>query len=148
SIARTIQQVEERLSRGPSPEKPARTPQALPTSLPDLPEKLALLAGLGLLRKADAALEALPLEQKGTVVRIPLQVPSLAKSNLFLGSSLCLAAITTLGTNANKTFTSVGTTIGGTGGPGNDLKKLAQALDKYHSAHGHFPPAARFDKDG
>ena len=27
---------------------------------------------------------------------------------------VCIAAITTLGSNANKTFTSVGTTIGGT----------------------------------
>ena len=27
---------------------------------------------------------------------------------------VCIAAITTLGQNANKTFTSVGTTIGGT----------------------------------
>jgi prepilin-type processing-associated H-X9-DG protein len=156
AIARASRLVADRLRDGaegrhaePGKEKADRTPKALPVGLPELPEKFALLTGLGLLRKADDALQALVLEQKGPIVRLPVKVPSLATSNLFLGSMLSLAAITTLGTNANKTFTTVGTTIGGVrSSDDSQLKKLAQALDKYHAAHGHFPPAARFDKDG
>jgi hypothetical protein len=156
AIARAIKKVGRQLSQVP-PEPGTipgdlilrRTPKVLPAGLPDLPEKFALLTGLGLLRKADAALQALALEQKGAVVRLPVQVPALARSNLFLGSMLSLAAITSLGTNANKIFTTVGTTIGGVrSNDDSQLKKLALALDKYHAAHGHFPPAARLDKDG
>jgi hypothetical protein len=156
AIARASRLVADRLRYGPDGrhadlgrEKASQTPKALPTGLPELPEKFALLTGLGLLRKVDNALQALALEQKGAVVRLPVQVPSLAKSNLFLGSMLSLAAITTLGTNANKTFTTVGTTIGRVrSSDDSQLKKLALALDKCHAAHRHFLPAARFDKDG
>ena len=61
-----------------------------------------------------------------------------------------VAAISSMGTNANKTFTNVSGTIGGVG-PGQadeNSRLLANALNEYHKAHGRFPAAASYDTQG
>ena len=55
----------------------------------------------------------------------------------FERSMVCIAAITSLGQNANATFQYVGSTIGSTDNP--PLKKLHEALEKYHAENKAYP---------
>jgi hypothetical protein len=155
NLAQSIQELVTQVRQGGSravftrvgAKKPPAGPALLPARLKDLPEQFFLLVGLGALRQTDTALQHLAVEQQGTVVRVPWKAPMMT-GNMFIGSVLFIQS---LGRNANNTFTHVGTTIGSVGRdpvPADNFKKLARAFGKYHAAHGHYPPAARFNKDG
>jgi hypothetical protein len=110
-------------------------------------ENAGLLAGLGMFKEIEARLKALPVEQDGSAVHI--------KQSVDLGASwqgtalVCITAITTLGTNANATFQTVGAQIGGVENVEKaQLEPIAAALDRYHKQHGHFPPPALLSKGG
>jgi hypothetical protein len=105
--------------------------------------------GLAFFRNLRDVVKATKVERKGVVVDVPFRLDN-GGTNLVLAS---VAVVPMLGTNANTTFQSVGTTIGSTaGGPGavpaDNLKELAGALDRYHSDKGSYPPAAIYSKSG
>jgi hypothetical protein len=107
------------------------------------------VVGLAFFRNLRDTVKAAPVERKEAVVRVPFHLDN-GGTNLVLTS---LVVVPMLGTNAEKTFTSVGTTVGSTGGdpnslPPDNLKQLAGALDRYHKDKGAFPPAAIHSKDG
>lgn len=119
----------------------------------EFPERFAALLGLGMLRRVDEILGALPVERQGTTVRVAAEInlPMNGGSLLLVG----VAAVTTLGTNANSTFQFVGDSIvppgGGPAAPSPQevrLKKLGAAFEAYHTEHGCYPPAATYAKDG
>jgi hypothetical protein len=121
--------------------------QNRPADVTFFPQRAAALVGLGAVRRIDEMLAKSPVERKGTIVRYAAELPFANVNPLLLG----FAAITTLGQNANATFSSVGDSIGGPGGPAPQearLKKLAAAFDAYHAEHGHYPPAMTVAKDG
>jgi Protein of unknown function (DUF1559) len=112
-----------------------------------LPQRAAALVGLGMLRRVDEALAKSPAERKDTLVRYTVELPFANAVPLMVSS---VAAITMLGQNANATFQSVGSSIGGPEGAAQvaRLKKLAAAFDAYYAEHGHYPPALTVAKDG
>jgi hypothetical protein len=114
----------------------------------EFPERFTSLIGVGVVRRLDEALKALPVEQQGTTVRVALEMPMPSGA----GALVVLAGITTFGTNAHSTFQFVGESIKPPGGGPSPqevrLKKLATAFKAYHAEHGHYPPAALAGKDG
>jgi Protein of unknown function (DUF1559) len=118
------------------------------TDVSVLPQRTAALVGLGVVRRVDEALAKSPPERKETVIRYAVELPFANVSPMMISG---VAAITALGRSANATFQSVGSSIGGPGGPAPQearLKKLAAAFDAYYAEHGHYPPAMTVAKDG
>jgi hypothetical protein len=83
-------------------EKPG--PAGRKLDLDEFPDRFAALLGVGALRQVDRELEALPVERRGTSVRV-------ARENLTLPASFgpvtVIAAITALGSNTTATFEKV-----------------------------------------
>jgi hypothetical protein len=111
----------------------------------DLPQNFAALVALGFLRELDTILKEAPVTRTGATVQFPLAYKRLPSAPLFA------PWISILGQNANTTFNTVGQRIG-TSGPKDpveeQLRTLAQALDKYRQKHGNYPPPAIYDRDG
>lgn len=122
--------------------KPSEEP-----GLQELPQNFGILLGLGIIREIDTLLKDAKVEQKGTTVRLPLNYQGLASSNMMTAS---LFGITVLGSKASRTFSTVGSALGGDGRNPNEehLKKIAEALEKYHKDKGTYPPSAIYDKEG
>lgn len=137
-LALPIQELEARLKKPPER-----------GGLEELPENFGMLLGLGMLREIDALLKDARVQPQGSSVRLPINYKGLESSNMLVVS---LAAITTLGKRVNATFATVGSRLGGDPNakdPNEEhLKKLADALEKYHKDKGTYPPVAIFDKDG
>jgi hypothetical protein len=131
-------------------DKPA--PGDRPVGPGEFPERFGALLGVGALRRFDEAVEKLPVEREGTVVRVTGEMKLRYSLPLLVVGGI--AGITALGQNANETFQYVGNSIkvgGGPSGPPPEevrLKKLAAAFEAYHAGHGHYPPAATAAKDG
>jgi hypothetical protein len=115
----------------------------------EFPERFSALLGVGVVRRLDEALKALPVEQLGTTVRSALEMAVPGGASPLV---VAMVGISTLGTTANSTFSYVGSSIKPPGaGPTPQevrLKKLAAAFKAYHAEHGHYPPAALAGKDG
>jgi hypothetical protein len=115
----------------------------------EFPERFAALLGVGVVRRLDEALKALPVEQQGSIVRAALEMPLPSSGAI---GAVVVAGISTLGTTAGSTFQYVGSSIKPPGtGPSPEevrLKKLAAAFKAYHAEHGRLPPAALAGKDG
>ena len=130
-------------------DKPALTGRG--GAIDEFPERFASLVALGAVRRIDEAVAKTPVERKGSAVRLAAELP-LPQNSAGVGLFM-VAAVTTLGANANHTFEFVGDTIRPPGGEpfGSEegrLKKLAAAFDAYHAEHGHYPPAFTAAKDG
>jgi hypothetical protein len=112
-----------------------------------LPENFAAVMGLGILRDLDGLLKAAPIKRDGTVVEVALTYKTLGGNTSL---PLFLAAVSAIGTNSYSTFEKVGSAINSDGkNPMEEhLKKLAEALEKYHKDKGAYPPSATYDKDG
>jgi Protein of unknown function (DUF1559) len=115
--------------------------------LAELPENFGQLVALGFLREMDGLLKDAPIQRQGASVLMPIKYKGLDSGNAMVAS---MAAITLIGTRANQTFLTVGAELSGTGKDPSEqhLKKLADALDKYHKEKGSYPPAAIYDRDG
>ncbi len=122
--------------------KKPQQPAAFPKDLDQATADLAILLQLGWHRSLQEQVKTLAVEQQGKSVKLEASIP--------MNVSTWIFAVMALGTNANKTFTSVSNTIGTLDIPESreDLKKLARALDEYHQKHGRFPAAARYDRQG
>ncbi len=129
------------------------TPGDRAASPGEFPERFVALLGVGVLRRLDEGIAALPVKRDGATVRVAAEMTMPSSGGALVVVSI--AAITTLGTNANATFQYVGDAIRPPGpgpvGPTPQeirLKKLGDAFDAYSVEHGHYPPAATFAKDG
>ncbi|MGE3808364.1 MAG: DUF1559 domain-containing protein, partial [Gemmataceae bacterium] len=118
--------------------------------LDDLPERFGMLFALGFLRDLDDLLKNAKLETKGSTVRIPFQYNKVASAQQT--SLLMLLGVSMIGRSASATFNRVGMRLEGPGEKGNPneqhLRKVAEAMEKYHVDKGHYPPPAILDKDG
>jgi hypothetical protein len=130
----------------------AKVKQELDKDETPFSDAVGQLFALGMLRYAEAVLQTVTVERRGTAVTASLnQDVSTAMS---LNVTTALAAISFLGRSAQTTFREVGAVL--PTGPDNvgkpvehaRLKKIAMALNAYHDDRGHYPPAALAGKDG
>jgi hypothetical protein len=130
-------------------EQQARRDPAKPQAgIQDFPESVGLLLAAAGLKKLDALLGAMPLNQKGTAVQASLELDSVLP-----GGSTAVS------------IASVAIAIGASGGGffgarlissgdyeiterERKLTELAKAIDRYRKDKGHYPPPAITDKDG
>jgi hypothetical protein len=136
-MAQPIAEMEKILKK--SPEK---------TPWREMPENFGVLMGLGMLRELDALLEKAPIKRDGSAVVLELNYKGLQSANTAV---LAMMGVTTLGVNANATFSQVGSAIanGQNKDPHHEhLKKLAEAMEKYHQDKGSYPAPAIYDADG
>lgn len=111
-------------------------------------QNFGILFGLGFLREVDGLLKDAPVQRQGTSVTLPFRYRKLESANMAVVS---LAAIQVLGRNASSVFSQVGSSIGGKDAKDPmqvHLETLHQALEKYHTDKGSYPPAMMTDKDG
>jgi hypothetical protein len=123
----------------------AEKTKGAPTGWDNFHDGAAVLSGLAVLRFADATLKELPLRREGNTVGFRYNAGSV---DAIRYATLCVAAISLLGQNANATFSYVGPRIGGPAEEHPELKRIGAALEKYHAEHGHYPPAAIRGKGG
>ena len=125
-------------------EKMLRAPEK--ASPADLPQNFGILVAVGFMRELDTLLKEAPVNRQGLSVQFALTHKKQPSVPLLLAS---VGLITSLGANANTTFTTVGQRIGSQKDPIEDhLRTLAQAMDKYRDEHGAYPPPAIYDREG
>ncbi len=130
-----IQKLEEELKK-PTEDSPVA----------DYAQGVSLLVALGLMREIDAQLKNLAVLRQGPA--ISLAVTS-KRNDVVTLYAVSLGAITTIGARVSATFQTVGNMLGGGKDPAEQhLKKLAEAMEKYHQDKGSYPPPATYDKDG
>lgn len=113
-----------------------------------LPEKFAVVLGLGALREADRVLRELPVQRKQKLVSASLKYDKLNETILLQLSSYALV-FSALSRNASETFAAVRRKLDEKdSSPQQHLKRIAGALEKYHKDKGSYPPAAIYDKYG
>jgi len=114
----------------------------------NLSQSFFALLGLGVLREADGLLKDAAIKRDGSSVTMPLtyRLPVESSQTVLAGG----AAIMAIGRSASRTFRRVGRAIGGDGKIPEEehLKKLAEALEKYHKDKGAYPAPATYGPDG
>jgi hypothetical protein len=130
-----------------------KDPKSSAGGLQDLPEAAVALLGLGSLRQMEAELKKLPIQRQGSIVRLPVAVAVGPSNSPAMMVAAATTAISTLGRNAEGTFSFVAEKVSSDGSGTSkaledNLAKLAAAFEKYHAAHGHYPPPAIYSKDG
>lgn len=114
----------------------------------DLPAKFGLLVALGFMRDLDDLMKNAKIEQVGSTVRVPFDYQKLTPAQNAV-AMMMMGSFAFLGVRSSATFNTVGEEIGGKGNPNEDhLRKLAEAMEKYHADKKHYPPPAMLDKDG
>lgn len=141
ALALPIREMEQKLSQIPSAD----------VGLNHLLDAVAPLGGLAYLREVESTLKSLHVERKQATVHIPLTM----RVDVAKWTVVAMVAITSMGTNASKTFNNVAMTINSSTvqqkvepAKQEHLKTLWQGLEKYHDKNGHYPPAAIYDANG
>lgn len=114
-------------------------------SAEEVPQNLAVLLGLGILREIDTLLKDAPIQTKGTAVTMDLNYKG--------GQSTSVGLFALFGVFISESRSSFvgGTKIKPAGGADpheQHLKAIAEALDRYHADKGSYPPPAILDKEG
>lgn len=115
--------------------------------LAKVPQNFGCLLGLGVLREVDTLLKEAVITRKGNTVTLPFTYQRIQSANMYV---LMLAGVSMVGVSSEATFRQVGAVIGQAGLDPQEthMKKIAEALEKYHADKGTYPPAAIYDKDG
>jgi hypothetical protein len=108
-------------------------------------DSVASLYGLALVRQAHTLLDRLSVNREGSEVGVSLRF----QADQFASAGLVsIAAITSLGTNAQSTFQYVGDLVSDQARPNEPLLKLQAGLEAYYAKHGAWPARAICDRDG